>query len=177
MQLDRPERGFSYATDAPLDMRMDQRRAPDRRRHPQHLRREADLARVLHEFGEERFAGRIAAYVVRRRASARRSRTTGELVELLYQAIPAATRRTGGHPAKRTFQALRIAVNAELESLRPRDPGGAAGAALGGRIVVMAYQSLEDRIVKTRVRARRRRRALPPACPSNCPATGRSSSR
>ena len=109
---------------------------------------EKTLARVLREFGDERFAGRIAAQIIRRRAR-RPFSTTAELVELLYQAIPAPARRTGGHPAKRTFQALRIAVNGELDSLRDALPAALGALAPGGRIVVMAYQSLEDRIVKT----------------------------
>ncbi|MGE2833482.1 16S rRNA (cytosine(1402)-N(4))-methyltransferase RsmH [Mycobacterium sp. SMC-4] len=147
MQLDRAERGFSYSIDAPLDMRMN----------PQsdltaaeilNTYAEKDIARILREFGEERFAGRIASHIVRRRATAPLS-TTAELVELLYAAIPAPARRTGGHPAKRTFQALRIAVNAELESLRAAIPAALDALRPGGRLAVMAYQSLEDRIVKT----------------------------
>jgi 16S rRNA (cytosine1402-N4)-methyltransferase len=108
---------------------------------------ERALARVLREYGEERFASRIASRVVKRRAR-QPLNSTAELVELLYEAIPAATRRTGGHPAKRTFQALRIAVNAELDSLRDALPASLAALSGGGRIVVMAYQSLEDKIVK-----------------------------
>ncbi len=146
MQLDRPERGFSYAVDAPLDMRMDPTAgltAAD----IVNTYDEAALAGILRRFGEERFAGRIAAQLVRRRA-VQPFRRTGELVELLYQAIPAPARRTGGHPAKRTFQALRIAVNGELDSLQAALPAALDMLAPGGRIVVMAYQSLEDRIVK-----------------------------
>lgn len=146
MQLDRTDRGFSYAADAPLDMRMD----PDAELTAADVVNTYDqksLTRVLREFGEERFASRIAAQLIRRRAR-RPFRTTGELVELLYEAIPAPARRTGGHPAKRTFQALRIAVNGELDSLRDALPAALAALAPGGRIVVMAYQSLEDRIVK-----------------------------
>lgn len=146
MQLDRTDRGFSYAADAPLDMRMD----PDAELTAADVINTYDqksLTRVLREFGEERFASRIAAQLVRRRAR-QPFRTTGELVELLYQAIPAPARRTGGHPAKRTFQALRIAVNGELDSLRDALPAALEALAPGGRIVVMAYQSLEDRIVK-----------------------------
>jgi len=151
MQLDRTARGFSYSADAPLDMRMD----PDAELTAAEVVNTYDektLARVLREFGEERFAGRIAARIVRRRAE-RPFATTGELVELLYQAIPAPARRTGGHPAKRTFQALRIAVNGELDSLRAAIPAALAALAPGGRIVVMSYQSLEDRIVKTQFAA------------------------
>ncbi len=124
MQLDRAGRGFSYAADAPLDMRMD----PDSTLTAAEVLNTYDekaLARVLREFGEERFAGRIAAHIVRRR-DRRPLHTTGELVELLYQAIPAPARRTGGHPAKRTFQALRIVVNDELDSLRDALPAALA---------------------------------------------------
>ncbi len=146
MQLDRPDRGFSYAADAPLDMRMD----PETTLTAADIVNtydEAALAGILQRFGEERFARRIAAQLVRRRAIRPFTRT-GELVELLYQAIPAPARRSGGHPAKRTFQALRIAVNGELDSLREALPAALTVLAPGGRIVVMAYQSLEDRIVK-----------------------------
>ena len=147
MQLDRPERGFSYAQDAPLDMRMDSEaeltaaeilNTYDRR----------ELTDILRRFGEEKFASRIAGFIVERRARTPYTRT-GQLVETLYDAIPVPARRTGGHPAKRTFQALRIAVNAELESLHAAIPAALAALRPGGRIVVMAYQSLEDRIVKT----------------------------
>ncbi|MGV0744617.1 16S rRNA (cytosine(1402)-N(4))-methyltransferase RsmH [Mycolicibacterium sp. XJ870] len=146
MQLDQKQRGFSYSVDAPLDMRMD----PDARLTAAEILNTYDakaLSRVLRDFGEERFAGRIADKIVRRRAR-QPFTTTSELVELLYDAIPAPARRTGGHPAKRTFQALRIAVNGELDSLRTAVPAALAGLRQGGRIVVMAYQSLEDRIVK-----------------------------
>jgi 16S rRNA (cytosine1402-N4)-methyltransferase len=151
MQLDRTARGFSYSAEAPLDMRMD----PDAELTAAEVINTYDqktLTRVLREFGEERFASRIAAQIVRRRAQ-RPFATTGELVELLYQAIPAPARRTGGHPAKRTFQALRIVVNGELDSLRDALPAALAALAPGGRIVVMAYQSLEDRIVKNQFAA------------------------
>jgi 16S rRNA (cytosine1402-N4)-methyltransferase len=169
MQLDRPERGFSYSTDAPLDMRMDPE-SPLTAAEILNTYDEKALTRVLREFGEERFASRIATFVVRRRASTPFS-TTGELVELLYQAIPAATRRTGGHPAKRTFQALRIAVNAELESLRHAIPAALAALRPGGRIAVMAYQSLEDRIVKGEFAAATASRT-PPGLPVELPGYG-----
>jgi 16S rRNA (cytosine1402-N4)-methyltransferase len=146
MQLDRKERGFSYAVDAPLDMRMDTD-AELTAAEIVNTYDEATLAGILQRFGEERFARRIAARVVRRRAQRPFTRT-GELVELLYDAIPAPARRTGGHPAKRTFQALRIAVNGELDSLRAALPAAMTALSPGGRIVVMAYQSLEDKIVK-----------------------------
>jgi 16S rRNA (cytosine1402-N4)-methyltransferase len=146
MQLDRAERGFAYAQDAPLDMRMDTS-APVTAADILNDYDEAALADILHRYGEERFARRIAARIVRERARTPFT-STGQLVELLYQAIPAATRRTGGHPAKRTFQALRIAVNDELDTLRAALPATLDALAVGGRVAVMAYQSLEDRIVK-----------------------------
>ena len=128
---------------------------------------EKALTRILREFGEERFASRIAARIVRRRARRPFART-GELVELLYEAIPAPARRTGGHPAKRTFQALRIAVNGELDTLREALPAALAALGLGGRIVVMSYQSLEDRIVKNMFAAATASRT-PPGLPVELP--------
>ncbi len=169
MQLDRAERGFSYSADAPLDMRMD----PDAALTAAEVLNTFDekaLARALREYGEERFAGRIAAQIVRRRARSPFS-TTGELVELLYEAIPAPARRTGGHPAKRTFQALRIVVNAELDSLRDALPAALSALAAKGRIVVMAYQSLEDRIVKSQFAAVTASRT-PPGLPVELPGHG-----
>ena len=146
MQLDRAERGFAYAQDAPLDMRMDPS-SPLTAADIVNTYEEAALADILRRYGEERFARRIAAQIVRRRARTPFT-STGELVALLYQAIPAPARRTGGHPAKRTFQALRIAVNDELASLRGALPAALGALTGGGRAVVLAYQSLEDRIVK-----------------------------
>ncbi|MDG4666460.1 16S rRNA (cytosine(1402)-N(4))-methyltransferase RsmH [Mycobacterium sp. 236(2023)] len=169
MQLDRVDRGFSYANDAPLDMRMD---SGSDLTAAQVLNSydERALARVLREYGEEKFAGRIASFVVRRRATTPFT-TTGELVELLYDAIPAPARRTGGHPAKRTFQALRIEVNAELESLRLAIPAALDALSPLGRIAVMAYQSLEDRIVKTAFAAATASRT-PPGLPVELPGYG-----
>lgn len=146
MQLDETDRGFAYSVDAPLDMRMDPTTGPTAADVLNTYDR-AELARILKTYGEERFANRIAAEIVRRRAQ-RPFRTSAELVRLLYDAIPAATRRTGGHPAKRTFQALRVEVNGELDSLRAALPAALDALRLGGRIVVMSYQSLEDRVVK-----------------------------
>ncbi|MGV0684947.1 16S rRNA (cytosine(1402)-N(4))-methyltransferase RsmH [Mycolicibacterium thermoresistibile] len=166
MQLDRPERGFSYSADAPLDMRMDPT-AELTAAEVVNTYDEKALTRVLREFGEERFASRIAAQIVRRRAR-RPFRTTGELVELLYETIPAPARRTGGHPAKRTFQALRIEVNAELEALRAALPAAMAALRVGGRIAVMSYQSLEDRIVKAEFAAATASRT-PPGLPVELP--------
>jgi 16S rRNA (cytosine1402-N4)-methyltransferase len=149
MQLDSAERGFAYSIDAPLDMRMDPTRgetAADILNTWSH----GDIARILSTYGEERFAGKIASAVVRRRATEPFT-TSAALVEILYAAIPAATRRTGGHPAKRTFQALRIAVNGELESLRDAIAPALDSLRVGGRIVFMSYQSLEDRVVKQEI--------------------------
>jgi 16S rRNA (cytosine1402-N4)-methyltransferase len=170
MQLDRPERGFSYAQDAPLDMRMDQ----DAELTAAEILNTWDRGRLteaLRRFGEEKFASRIAGFIVDRRAGRPFTRTS-ELVEVLYEAIPAPARRTGGHPAKRTFQALRIAVNAELESLSAALPAALAALRPGGRIVVMAYQSLEDRIVKaafTAATASRTPEGLPIELPGHGP--------
>jgi 16S rRNA (cytosine1402-N4)-methyltransferase len=146
LQLDEPERGFSYRHDAPLDMRMDPGGGPTAADVVNTYPR-ADLARVLRDYGEERFAGRIARFVeqARRRAPLR---TTGELVELVKAAVPAAARRGGPHPARRTFQALRIEVNGELDALRTSLPQAIDLLAPGGRVVVLSYHSLEDRIVK-----------------------------
>ena len=166
MQLDRTERGFSYSADAPLDMRMD----PDAELTAAEIVNtydEKSLARILREFGEERFAGRIAAQIVRRRARRPFART-GEIVELLYEAIPAPARRTGGHPAKRTFQALRVAVNGELDVLRAALPAAMEALRPGGRIAVMSYQSLEDRIVKNVFAAATASRT-PPGLPVELP--------
>ncbi|GIG23165.1 ribosomal RNA small subunit methyltransferase H [Cellulomonas chitinilytica] len=146
LQLDEVDRGFSYAQDAPLDMRMDAT-AGLTAAEVVNTYDERELARILRVYGEERFAARIARNIVRARAAAPLTRT-GELVDLLRASIPAATRKTGGHPAKRTFQALRIEVNGELEVLERAVPASIETLAVGGRIVVEAYQSLEDRIVK-----------------------------
>jgi 16S rRNA (cytosine1402-N4)-methyltransferase len=146
LQLDDDDRGFSYSRDTGLDMRMDPE-APLTAADVVNTYPAADLARVLATYGEERFAKRIAAAIVRER-----SRTpftsSARLAELVREAVPAATRRTGGHPAKRTFQALRIEVNDELGVLRRAIPAALDSLAVGGRLVVMSYQSLEDKIVK-----------------------------
>lgn len=152
LQLDEAERGFAYAHDAPLDMRMD----------PTSGRTAADvvngydgkaLARILKEYGEERFAARIADAIVRERAKEPFT-STARLAELVRAAIPAATRRTGGHPAKRAFQALRIEVNDELGVLRRAIPSAVDTLCVGGRLVVLSYHSLEDKIVKSELVAR-----------------------
>ncbi len=146
MQLDVADRGFAYREDAPLDMRMDPTRGPTAadvlNTYPK-----AELARVLREYGEERFASRIASAIVRERDTEPFT-TSARLVELLYREIPAPARRTGGHPAKRTFQALRMEVNDELGVLRRAVPAAIDSLAVGGRVVVESYHSLEDRLVK-----------------------------
>jgi 16S rRNA (cytosine1402-N4)-methyltransferase len=152
MQLDQAGRGFSYSQDAPLDMRMDPSRgitAAD----ILNTYAAAELARVLREYGEERFARRIADAVVRERGRAPFD-TSARLVELIRDSIPAPARRTGGNPAKRTFQALRIEVNGELEVLERALPAAIDALTVGGRIVVMSYQSLEDRITKRALTSR-----------------------
>ena len=146
MQLDLVDRGFAYAADAPLDMRID----PTRGRTAAEVLNTypaTDLARVLRVYGDERFARQIAAAVVREREKEPFS-TSARLVELLYDVIPARARRTGGHPAKRTFQALRMEVNDELAVLRRAVPAAVDAIAVGGRVVVESYHSGEDRIVK-----------------------------
>ncbi|MCZ2857066.1 16S rRNA (cytosine(1402)-N(4))-methyltransferase RsmH [Blastococcus sp. VKM Ac-2987] len=146
LQLDRPDRGFSYSTDAPLDMRMDPG-APRTAADVVNTYAHGDLARVLRVYGEERFASRIASAIERERT---REPFTGtaRLAELVRESIPAATRRTGGHPAKRTFQALRIEVNDELGALERALPAAIDALAVGGRVAVITFHSLEDRIVK-----------------------------
>jgi 16S rRNA (cytosine1402-N4)-methyltransferase len=146
LQLDQVDRGFSYARDAPLDMRMDQstgRTAAD----VVNGYSVPELARILSQFGEERFAMRIAQAINRERGRAPLN-STARLADLVRDAIPAATRRTGGHPAKRTFQALRIEVNGELEALRSTLAAALDAIRVGGRVVVLSYHSLEDRLVK-----------------------------
>jgi 16S rRNA (cytosine1402-N4)-methyltransferase len=166
LQLDEPDRGFAYSVDAPLDMRMDNTTgvtaAEVLNTYPM-----ADLARILREYGEERFARRIAEAVVRERAVTPFS-TSARLVDLVRACVPAATRRTGGNPAKRTFQALRIEVNTELAALERAMPAAVGALAVGGRIVVLAYQSLEDRIVK-RVLTAGATSTAPPGLPVELP--------
>ena len=150
-QLDARERGFAYSYDAPLDMRMDTtagRTAADLVAELD----ESELKRILRRDGEERFAGPIARAVVRARQEAP-ILTTGRLVEVIRGAVPVAAGAKGGHPAKRTFQALRIAVNEELDILDRAVPAALEGLAVGGRLVVMSYHSLEDRIAKRHLQA------------------------
>ena len=145
-QLDDQDRGFSYANDAPLDMRMNQAgelsAAEVVNTYPA-----GRLARIFRDYGEERFARRIADAIVRERERGPLT-STSRLAEIIKESIPAPARRTGGNPAKRTFQALRIEVNDELGSLRRAMPDALDAIAVGGRIVMLAYHSLEDRIVK-----------------------------
>jgi 16S rRNA (cytosine1402-N4)-methyltransferase len=146
MQLDQRERGFAYSEDAPLDMRMDASRgitAAD----VLNTYSVGELTRVLREYGEEKFAAKIARAIVRRREVEPWTKS-GALVELLYAEIPAPARRTGGHPGKRTFQALRMEVNDELGGLRRALPASLNVIGVSGRVVVESYHSLEDRLVK-----------------------------
>ena len=163
MQVDRPERGFSYAADAPLDMRMD----PSEPRSARDLVNEADereLSDIFRRLGEERFARPIARAIVRRRREAPIERTS-ELVEIVRGAIPAPRRFGDGHPAKRVFQALRIAVNGELESLERALPEALEVLRPGGRIAVISFHSLEDRIVKRFFAAEAKGCVCPPELP------------
>src|ERR671934_2019052 len=163
MQLDRPERGFSYATDAPLDMRMDPtadvsaadvvNEAPER-----------ELATIFRRYGEERFARQIARAIGRRRRQ-RPFERTGELVDTIKAAIPAPARFGDGHPAKRVFQALRIAVNDELGSLEAALPAAVDLLRPGGRLAVISFHSLEDRIAKRYLREQERGCVCPPDFP------------
>ena len=146
-QLDVPERGFSYNEDAPLDMRMDPGKHTPTAAEVINTYTEADLSRILRIYGDEKFAPRIAAELVRRRKE-KPIETTFELVDAVKAAIPAAKRRHGGHPARKTFQALRIEVNHELDALEQGLRAAVRWANPGGRICVLSYHSLEDRIVK-----------------------------
>ncbi|MDO4258727.1 MAG: 16S rRNA (cytosine(1402)-N(4))-methyltransferase RsmH [Actinomycetaceae bacterium] len=146
LQLDEADRGFAYSKDAPLDMRMDPTTGPS----AADLLRDLDaseIARILRVYGEERFASRIAERIIRTREVTPVTRS-GQLVDIVREALPMAAKRTGGNPAKRTFQALRIAVNSELDILQRAIPAALRSLRVGGRIVVESYHSLEDRIVK-----------------------------
>ncbi|CAN5865381.1 16S rRNA (cytosine(1402)-N(4))-methyltransferase RsmH [soil metagenome] len=166
LQLDEAERGFAYRMDAPLDMRMDQQEGPTAA-DVLNGYGERELETVLRDYGEERFARRIARAVVQRREQEPFT-TSGPLVELLHDVVPAASQRTGGHPAKRTFQALRIEVNAELTVWRRALPAGLATLPVGGRVAVLAYHSLEDRIAK-QVLAAGATSSAPPELPFELP--------
>jgi 16S rRNA (cytosine1402-N4)-methyltransferase len=166
-QLDVADRGFSYRSGAPLDMRMDRRQAFSAidvvNEYPF-----SQLARVIETYGEERFARRIARAIV----DARPIQNTAHLAEVVRAAIPAAARRTGGHPAKRTFQAVRMEVNRELDQLAEALDGAVSVLVPGGRMVVMSYHSLEDRMVKRHLRdAETGGCVCPPGLPCVCGAT------
>jgi 16S rRNA (cytosine1402-N4)-methyltransferase len=163
MQLDRPERGFSYAADAPLDMRMDPTQE-ESARDVVNTWSERDLAMIFRRYGEERYAKQIARAIARRRREQPFERT-GELVDTIRAAIPAPARFGEGHPAKRVFQALRIAVNGELDSLEAALPAALEMLRPGGRLAVISFHSLEDRIVKRFLRDRERGCTCPPDFP------------
>jgi 16S rRNA (cytosine1402-N4)-methyltransferase len=163
MQIDRPERGFSYAVDAPLDMRMDVS-GPRTARDVVNELSERELADIFRRYGEERFARQIARAIVRRRAEQPFDRTS-DLVEVVRAAIPAPRRFGDGHPAKRVFQALRIVVNDELDSLEHALPVALRLLSPGGRIAVVSFHSLEDRIVKRFFAAQARGCTCPPDLP------------
>ncbi len=168
MQLDDGERGFAYSYDAPLDMRMDQSSGQTALEILQSYNHGA-LVRILRNYGEEKFAPRIADFIIEARANGSLN-TTKDLAELVKNAIPAAARRTGGNPAKRTFQALRIEVNQELSILERAIPAALEALEVHGRLVVMAYQSLEDKIVKnilTEVTESKTPRGLPVDLPDS----------
>jgi 16S rRNA (cytosine1402-N4)-methyltransferase len=163
MQVDRPERGFSYATDAPLDMRMDPASEPSAREIV-NTWDERELVQIFRRYGEERFARQIARAIVRRRTDEPFERT-GELVDTIKAAIPTPARFGDGHPAKRVFQALRIAVNDELGSLAAALPAAVEMLRPGGRLVVIAFHSLEDRLVKRFLAERVKGCTCPPELP------------
>jgi 16S rRNA (cytosine1402-N4)-methyltransferase len=163
MQIDRPERGFSYAADAPLDMRMDPNAELSAREFVNE-ESERELTRIFREYGEERYARQIARAIGRRRRE-RPFERTGELVEAIKSAIPAPARFGDGHPAKRVFQALRIAVNDELGSLEHALPAALELLRPGGRLAVISFHSLEDRIVKRFLRSEERGCTCPPDFP------------
>ena len=162
-QLDEPRRGFSYMHDAPLDMRMDETEALDAFQVVNTWSGD-ELRRILYEYGEERYAPRIAQAIVRRRQESP-IRTTGELAEVIRSAMPAAALREKQHPAKRSFQAIRIAVNGELEALPPMLEAAVENLAPGGRLAVITFHSLEDRIVKQAMRTLATGCTCPPEFP------------
>ena len=161
--MDNPDRGFSYQHDAPLDMRMDQEQALTAGTLVNNLPVE-ELAEIIRKYGEERWASRIAKFIGEERKNCS-IETTGRLVEIIKKAIPAGARREGPHPAKRTFQALRIAVNREIETLGPSIRSAVQYLKPGGRICVLTFHSLEDRIVKDLFREL----ASPCTCPRDFP--------
>lgn len=162
-QLDTAERGFSYMQDAPLDMRMDPRQAISAY-HVVNEYPEQQLAKVIIDYGEERWARRIAQFICKSR-QIKPVETTGQLVEIIKQAIPAAARREGPHPAKRTFQALRIEVNNELGILRNTFETAAKRLRIGGRLCIITFHSLEDRIAKQTMQGLTKACICPPQMP------------
>ena len=164
MQLDRPERGFSYSVDAPLDMRMDRLAGARAPATSSTSGSERELVAIFRRYGEERYAKQIARAIVRRRKEQPFERT-GELVDTIKAAIPAPARFGEGHPAKRVFQALRIAVNDELDSLEAALPAALEMLRPGGRLAVISFHSLEDRIVKQFLREQERGCTCPPDFP------------
>ena len=162
-QLDTPERGFSYMEDAPLDMRMDQRQDKTARDIVNEYT-EQELYHLIRDFGEDKFAKNIARHIVKARQD-RPVETTGQLVELIKAAIPARVRAQGGHPAKRTFQAIRIELNQELTVLKEALDKMAGLLNPGGRLCIITFHSLEDRIVKTKFRELEKPCTCPPDFP------------
>lgn len=162
-QLDTAERGFTYREDAPLDMRMDQRKT-ETAKDIINTYGEMELYRVIRDYGEDRFAKNIAKHIVRARQE-KEIETTGELIEIIKAAIPAKVRATGGHPAKRTFQAIRIELNKELEVLEHSIDTMIDRLAPGGRLSIITFHSLEDRIVKSRFRLAENPCTCPPDFP------------
>ena len=162
-QLDEPERGFTYREDVPLDMRMD-RRNPKTAKNIVNEYSEMELFRIIRDFGEDKFAKNIAKHIVAAREK-KEIETTGELIDIIKAAIPAKVRATGGHPAKKTFQAIRIELNAELEVLQNSLDDMIDLLEDGGRICIITFHSLEDRIVKTIYKTNEN----PCTCPSHFP--------
>ena len=162
-QLDEPERGFTYREDVPLDMRMD-RRNPKTAKNIVNEYSEMELFRIIRDYGEDKFAKNIAKHIVAAREK-KEIETTGELIEIIKAAIPAKVRATGGHPAKKTFQAIRIELNAELEVLQNSLDDMIDLLEDGGRISIITFHSLEDRIVKTIFKTNEN----PCTCPSHIP--------
>lgn len=162
-QLDEPERGFTYREDVPLDMRMD-RRNPKTAKNIVNEYSEMELFRIIRDYGEDKFAKNIAKHIVAAREE-KEIETTGELIEIIKAAIPAKVRATGGHPAKKTFQAIRIELNAELEVLQSSLDDMIDLLEDGGRISIITFHSLEDRIVKTIFKTNEN----PCTCPSHFP--------
>ncbi|MBR4138434.1 MAG: 16S rRNA (cytosine(1402)-N(4))-methyltransferase RsmH [Lachnospiraceae bacterium] len=162
-QLDEPERGFTYREDVPLDMRMD-RRNPKTAKNIVNEYSEMELFRIIRDYGEDKFAKNIAKHIVAAREK-KEIETTGELIEIIKAAIPAKVRATGGHPAKKTFQAIRIELNAELEVLQNSLDEMIDLLEDGGRICIITFHSLEDRIVKTIYKTNEN----PCICPSHFP--------